>query len=370
MPELRDALAAALDTEHDTPPQETERVNDALGEPLDAAPEPEIKAEAEGERVRDALGRFVPKEGGEAAPKPAEAAPAAQQGQPPAQPAAEAQAPAQASERPPVNVPPALREHWGTLPEGFRQYTLQREQQVQQVLQSTADARRFQQEFGQMVQPYLPFMRAEGAEPMQAIQNLMDIAVSLRTGSPQQKAQLVAQLVGNYGVDIGALDAALAGVAPQQPQGFDPSVIQREVQAALSPIVQAAQQRRAQMEQQTQAEVMSELEQFAQDPKNEFFHDLRNAMADIIEVAERQGRKMSLADAYQTAAMLHPEISQIMLARRQGQSVQSHSQAAQRAKAAAVSVKGSGADMSPAQAPDASTVRAAIEAAIDSNTRV
>ena len=370
MPELRDALAAALDTEHDTPPQETERVNDALGAPLESAPEAEIKPEAEGERVRDALGRFVPKDGGqEAAKEPA--APA--QGQAPAQPANEAQAPAQApqqGERPPVNVPPALREHWQALPEGFRQYTLQREQQVQQVLQSTADARRFQQEFGQMVQPYLPFMRAEGAEPMQAIQNLMDIAVSLRTGSPQQKAQLVAQLVGNYGVDIGALDAALAGVAPQQPQGFDPSVIQREVQAALSPIVQAAQQRRAQMEQQTQAEVMSELEQFAQDPKNEFFEDLRNTMADIIELGERQGRKITLGEAYQTAAMLHPEISQIMLARRQGQSVQSHSQAAQRAKAAAVSVKGSGADMSPAQAPDASTVRAAIEAAIDSNTRV
>lgn len=370
MPSLRDALATALDTERpedeDTSQQPVETGSVPEAAPAaEAAPTEEAPQEGD-TRVRDALGRFVPKDPAAPAPEAQKPAAVPQPGTAP-QPGEQPAPQAQPAERAPVSVPPALREHWQALPEGFRQYTLQREQQVQVALQQSAEARRFAGEFSQMMQPYLPFMRAEGAEPMQAVQNLMDIAVTLRTGTAAEKARTIAQIVGAYGVDIAALDSALAGVAPDPAQqGFDPSLVQREVQRALSPLVQQAEARRAQMEQRTAAEVQSEIAAFAE--KHEFFADLRMAMADMMDVAEAQGRKLTLEEAYEAAAYLNPEIRRVMLAREQAKSAQSTNATAQRAKAAAVQVKGTGAEVT-APAADTSSVRAAIEAALEATAR-
>jgi molybdopterin-biosynthesis enzyme MoeA-like protein len=86
-------------------------------------------------------------------------------------------------------------------------------------------------------------------------------------------------------------------------------------------------------------------------------------MADIIEVAERQGRQMSLAQAYERAAMLHPEVSKVMLARQQGSNARQLTQAAQRARSAAVSVKGAAPVGNPV-ASEPTSIRDSIEAAI------
>ena len=322
-----------------------------------ATPEPKTAAE----RARDAQGRFAKPDG---TPMPPE-------GQtPPVAPPAQPQAP---TDRIPAGVPATVREIWNTIPPAAREFFAQRDLQVQQAMSQTVQARQFTQQFQQAVQPFMPAIQMEaGGDPIKAVTGLMQVASGLRFGTPIEKAQIVAHLVNTYGVDIEALDGALVGVLPQQgqqPQGFDPSLIQREVQNALAPFMQQAQARRAQMEQQTAGQVASEIEQFAADAKNEFFGDVRELMADVMEIAERQGRQVSLADAYKHACLLHPEVQKVILARQTGRQAQSLTQAAQRARSAAVSVKGAAPVGNPAPA-EPSSIRDAIEAAIESQSRV
>lgn len=367
MPDLREALESAFDTETpDTPeiPASPEPSAEPSPTPIEPTAEaPTTPEPTEGERTRDGLGRFV------------KATQVDGKGQPPAaQPTGAPEQPQRQTptfEKPPRDMPVQLKSRWTGLAPEWRQHVAETHQRVQEIEQQFRPAVEFAQRFMQTIQPYQHAIQIEAnGDPVAAVQGLMDVAARLRFGTPGEKAQTLAQLVKVYGVDIEALDGALAGVVPQQPQGgMTPEVIQQAVQAQLAPLFQQAQARRAAAEQQTQAAVRTELQTFAADPKNEFFDDVRDLMADAIEVANRQGIDLSLHDAYHRACLLHPEVSKVMLARQQGQSAASLTQAATRAKAAAVSVKGAAPVGSP-EPTAPSSVRDAIEAAIEAHSRV
>ncbi len=375
---MREALEAAFEQHDDDTPSTTD--SQPTPTPTDDTPSGDVTSTentapesaatpAEGDgRTRDGLGRFVKatQVDGKGQTPPAPAAPPVAA---PAQP----QTPAQNTPRfepPPRGVPPALRSHWTGLTPEWRNHITETHQRVAQIEEQYKPAVDFAMKFAQTIQPYQQAIQVEtGGDPIAAVRGLMDTASRLRFGTPAEKAQTVAQIVKAYGIDIEALDGALVGAIPQQPQGFDPNVIQQAVQQSLAPLFQQAQARRAAQEQQVAATVQTELQQFAADPKNEFFEDVRDLMADAIEVAERNGRTLSLADAYHRACLLHPEVSKVMIARQQGQSAANLTQAATRAKAAAVSVKGAAPVGSPE--PTAPTsVRNAIEAAIEAHSRV
>jgi hypothetical protein len=375
MADLREALEAAFDSDTSTDteipasstPTEPTPSGDGSSTETTAPTTPE-PSEGDG-RARDGLGRFLKAtqvDGkGQEPPAPGAqptGAPAQPQGQPPQQNTPR-------FEPPPRGVPPALRSHWTGLTPEWRQHIAETHTKVQQIEEQYRPAVDFATKFMQTVQPYQQAIQAEtGGDPIAAVRGLMDTAARLRFGTPGEKAATVAQIVKSYGVDIEALDGALAGVVPPagQPQQID---VQGAVQQALAPLFQQAQARRAAQEQQAAQTIKTELDAFAADPKNEFFEDVRDLMADAIEVAARQGFDLPLNDAYHRACLLHPEVSKVMLARQQGQTAQTMTQAAQRARAAAVSVKGSAPVGSPE--PTAPTsVRDAIEAAIEAHSRV
>jgi hypothetical protein len=120
--------------------------------------------------------------------------------------------------------------------------------------------------------------------------------------------------------------------------------------------------------QEAQYGAQTEMAQFAQDPKHEFFEDLRGMMADLIEVAERNGREMPLDEAYYKAALLHPEVSRVIIARQQGVNARQLTEAARRARGAAVSVRGAAPVGNPGGS-EPSSIRESIEAAIESHSR-
>jgi hypothetical protein len=359
-PDLREALDSAFeehaDTEIPASPEPTTPEPDAA---IETTPEPET-AEQAAERARDALGRFSkadqPDGKGQVPGAP---------GTPPVAAPVQPQA-----DRMPAGIPATVREVWGQLPPAVREYTAQREMQVQQVLSQSAFARNAVQQFQQIVAPYQQAIQIEaGGDPLRAVQGLLDTAARLRFGTTAEKAQTLAQLVNAYGVDITALDSALVGAPMPQQQGFDPNAVQQAVQQQLAPFFQQAQQRRQQQEQQVVGAVKSEIGTFAADKANEFFDDVRDLMADVVELAERQGYTMDLKHAYDRACLLHPEVSKVILARQQGQNARNLTTAAQRAKAAAVGVTGAAPVGNPDPA-EPSTVRDAIEAAIESHSRV
>jgi hypothetical protein len=363
-PSLRDSLADAFDSAPD-------EGGDAQPAPAPASAAAESDAEDAG-RVRDGLGRFVSKDGAaEGTGKPAEGQQAPAALAPAPSPEGTAEAPA-APVKPPASWTPVAREHWSNLPAPVQAEVARREHQIQQTLNETQNERQMAAAFRRTVEPYLDIMRMEGAsDPFAAIANTFDVVRTLRMGTPTEKAQRVAQLVSVYGVDVAALDSALAGVPmPQQAQGgVDPTMVQSLVQQQLQPLMQAAQQRRMMQVQQVEQEISQDIQKFMADPKNEFFADVREMMADAIDIAEKQGRTLTLADAYDQACYLHPEVRKVILERQQSAGVKTRHQAAQRARAAAVSVRGAAPVGNPNVAEPSST-RDAIEAAIEAHSRV
>jgi len=364
--DLRGSIEQAM--EADTGGTDAPVVDTKVDTPVDTP------APAEGEKVRDGLGRFVSKAGentdagASSAEKPAQAQPGLD-GMSAAPEIAPAPAPAPGeSTPPPIAWNATVREHWAALPPVVQQEIARREQAFTQAFREVAPQRELAQAFQQAIQPHMMAIQAEGVDPITAVVNLMQVGSKLRFGTPHEKASTVAQIVKAYGVDIQALDGALVGAAPQpgQAQGADPAYVQQLVQQQLQPFMMAAQQRQQAAAQREYSTAASEAQTFA--ASNEFYGDLRLMMADMIEVADRQGINLSLDEAYKRASMLHPDVSRVILARQQGQNAQALTTAARKAKGAAVSVRG-GAPIGNPEGREPSSVRDSIEAAIDAHSR-
>jgi len=373
--DLRGDLLAAMGEEGGQPEGGAPEGGAPEGEPQQQA-QPEggqqpASEEPPGRSSRDSLGRFLPKgaaEPGQAAAPAAEAAPLP--GANPVAPAAAAAAgatPQTPAEIPaPASLSPMAREHWASTPPAIREYVAQREQQMQAWANQTAPLRNTGQAFMQAIEPFKMTIQAEGVDPITAVRNLMQVGTTLRFGTPAEKAMTVAQVVKAYGVTIEDLDAALVGAAPRD-NGTGGVNVQAEVQRALAPLMQMAQQRQQSEAQRADDQVRSELQQFSQG--KEFIGDVRGLMADMIEVSQRQGYELSLQDAYDRACSLHPEVSKVIMARQQGANAQKLTQAAQRARSAAVSVRGTAPVGNPA-GPEPTSIRESIEAAIEAHSRV
>lgn len=280
--------------------------------------------------------------------------------------------PRQQGERAPASWRPEVREHWAQLPDTVRSEIARRESEVQRTLQETAEARKTAEAVMRTISPYEAYIKAEGANPLQAIDNLMATAVRLRTGTAPDLANLVAGMVKQFGIGrfgngfIEMLDGALAG---QQPQG-DPQqlAVQQAVQQQLAPVQQMLsqfQQAQAMQQQQLAQSAQTEVQSFIS--QAEFGDDVREDMADIMETAQRRGQNITLADAYRKACLMNDQVRSVLQQRQQASRAQQQTQVAQRARASAVQV--SGAAPVGALKQDPTDIRSAIEAAIAATSR-
>lgn len=249
----------------------------------------------------------------------------------------------------PVSWRPEVRGKFGALPADIQEEVVRREREIETGMRESSQARRFAGEFMQTIQPYAAMIQSENATPLQAVQSLMNTAYQLRTAAPQQKAQLVAQLISQFGVDIEMLDTVLSQAV--QPRGGghtlpqnDPSL--RFLEQKLAP-VEKFMERFTQMEQNAQngvaTKVQNEIDAFANDPANEYWNDVKPDVADILEMAARRGQIISLPDAYKRATMAHPTISKLIADKTLANSAQQRSSAAQRSRAASASLPSGGA---------------------------
>lgn len=340
---LRDDLAAAFKEDTGTEGNATGtsgRVETGGTGEVDAAggkpPATETPEQAL-QRERDASGRFAPRA------KKGEQVLEAGQGAPPAAPGVAA--PAQ-----PVRAPgswtPEARETFAALPPVAQREIMRREREISDTMQRTVEARRFHEEVTRTLAPYDAMIRAEGSNPTQAISSLMQTAAALRTGSPAYKAQLVAKMIADFAIPIDVLDQAI--LATQRPgstgapgPGAPPPELQQMLAQQLAPIqqfMQQFQQNQQQTQQQQLQQATQSLEEFANDPANEFVYDVGQDMADLLELAAKRGQVLTLQDAYRRATLAHPSISQILENRRATQGATQQTAAARRAKNAAASV--------------------------------
>jgi hypothetical protein len=241
----------------------------------------------------------------------------------------------------PQSWTPAEREHWAKMPPEAQKAVQRRELEVQQALSRSADSRKFQDSFVRTVQPYAHLIRAQNSSPLQAVNNLMQTAAGLMTGTQPQKAAIVSEIIQNYGVDIQVLDDVLSKRPIQQSQGQSPAALPAPVAEALKPIHQfmtQAEQARAQQIQQITQQAQETVAQYSE--KLPFFDDLRDEMADLMEVAAGRGRVMTIEQAHEIALNSNPQIKKIIDQRNRAARLKQDPNKILRAKKAGASIKG------------------------------
>jgi len=301
------------------------------------APKPALGAT---EKPRDESGRFAPKD--KAIEKPAEVpspkgpageAKAGAEAPPPPSAPAEAATPPPAT--PPARAPqswkPAAREAFAKAPPEVQQEVIRREREIQAALQTTAADRKYAEEIRQTIQPYEAMLRSQGATPAQAVGTLLRSGYTLQHGTPQQKAQLAAQIITGYGVDIEQLAAALDGKATA-PAQVDPRSIAQQVEAQI--MQRLGSQAATQAAQRNQ----ERLDKFAE--AHEFFEDVRVKMADILAArGDTNPTDAALDDAYDLACRVHPDIGNVVKQREAAKAAETSQEATKRAQEAASSIK-------------------------------
>lgn len=274
---------------------------------------------------------------------PADGTPTTDKPEPVSEPVAtESAAPDKGADRAPESWRPTTREHWGKLPPEVKQEVMKRETEMNQFVQKTAAQRKIADQFVGVMQPFMGMIQAEGGNPVQTVQNLLNTAAFLRTGPVGQKAQMVAKMIKDYGIDIQMLDAALAGeVVPATEEDRLGRIIEQRL-APVNDFIKNIQGMRSQREQRVDGEIDTEISTFANDPANEFFKEVYEDMADMIEIAAKRGGSMNMKTAYDRACRDNPEIQKILEGRA----------TAKKAASGSLPLRGAGSTGKPAEGDD------------------
>ncbi len=298
--------------------------------PQEAAPEPT------GDRPRDEKGRFAPR--------------AEDANPPPAKPVQTAKAPQEAAPKPQEKAPEAqpfkapqswkanVRELVQKLPPEFRpivEEAMRRDRETEGAMREAAEARQITGRLRETLAPFESALRSTGTDPFQAFGQMMRTTMILSSGSAYDKAALVADAIQRYGVDLNMLAARLEGApVPQgQPQHQGP-VRDPRVDDLLSQVEQAKYQRQQRLAGEAQRMV-------AEIQNEEFFADVKDVMADILETAARRGVAMTPREAYNRAVWADPHVSEVLQQRQAARQAQNPNGSTSRAMAAAASVRGS-----------------------------
>lgn len=291
---MREALTAAYD-KHAAEAEEAAPVQEQIQE----APAPEAAPEKVESAATEAPTPPV-KDGGEKSPPAAAASPAVT-----TKPHDNtAPVTVQSNVKPPRSWSAEAKAAFATLPDPVKQDVLRREKEISQGLEHAAPARKHYEAFSEVVKPFQPLFDAYGVQdPLPAIRELLTARATLEIGSPEQKAQFIANLVHEFGVDVTALDNFLVKRGPVQP--FQPArPVPRpdyRTDPALAPLYAMAEQ----VKQAQVAKAEAAVEAAAALPH---FEEVREDMADIIEAFAAAGKTISIEAAHKRALAMNPDL--------------------------------------------------------------
>jgi len=276
----------------------------------------------------------------------------------------------------PATWKPEGKAAWKDVPLVARQEILRRDRETAQVLSQTESLRNFAGAMGGVLNPHMPRLQSLGVQPHVAVEKLLRSDMVLSTAPMAQRAQFMAKLISDYGIDIGELDRALQNAGSGTPGSADPNMdgITRILQQELAPVRQFMQtqaQRTQQQEQQENNQLMSEVDQMAADDvKYPYFQEVREDMADIVELSAKKGVYVTMAEAYNKACQLNPavaaEMEQARLAEQRRIAAVGNDTRARRAIAASRSITGSSSGAPTGSLPGPTDRRGTIAAAFDS----
>lgn len=246
-----------------------------------------------------------------------------------------------------------LEPHWMKAPpelqQSFVKYGEDASKGIEKYKTEAATAQAFMKELA----PFEQMVRADGGTLQTAVKSMLGIAQQLRTGSPQDKAMLVARTMQQYGVPfehiahafgVRLTDANGQQIQPSFPQ-TDPQIaaLMREVHSLRGSIQSREQAAQAAED----ARVAKIAESFGKDRPH--YEELKPQIAGIlngglVSGAETMSETEILQAAYDMALRLNPTLYEQHLAQERERAAQAErdkaNQAAQASRAAAVQVRG------------------------------
>lgn len=267
--------------------------------------------------------------------------------------------------KPPVSWKPTVKEQWKTLPADVKSEVLRREREMSQFISQNDHHRRFNEQFSAVVRPFQHLIQAQNSTPLQAVRNLMTTAAGLATGNKTQKAQIVAEIIQNYGVDVESLDLILSGKGDsiRQNSGGDYDAKMMQMLQPVYGFMNEVRQAREFHERRHQEEADRIVAEF----DAPYYDDVKEDMADIMEMAARRGIEMTIQQAYEKAVALNPEVSEVIAREKAAEEARVAGTRLAKARRVASTIVGG-----PAGAPDGkgrpATRREQLEAAWDDAT--
>ena len=234
--------------------------------------------------------------------------------------------------RPPASWKKDYHEVWQTADDKLKQYAWQRESEMKAGVEPLISKAQFADQMQEVLNPYMNTIQGLGIDAPKAVKALMEADHILRYSTPQEKQQYFGRLAQSYGVNLNDMGA---NNLPQQVT--DPTIyaLQNELNNVRGEVLGWKQQQE-QVQNQT---LLSEINNFSE--KADYFEEARPAMIQLLQ----SGMASDLPDAYDKAIRLNPELFDAVQQGKQAQAETSKraaaNTAAKRARAAAVSVKGS-----------------------------
>jgi hypothetical protein len=358
MPGLRETLEAAVLE------QETSGDGESAASPSPATPPPPPAEPPAG----DEEGREdFPHEGGDDDPGKVVQEPA--QAKAPA-PAAAVTTPAPGpKDEPPKAWKAATRAHWAALPPEIKAEVTRRESEMARVFGENAQARELHKNFNEVIRPYEARIRATGNTPLNAINELFKADHILSFAPMHQRAKLMAVLIKDYGIDIKALDSAIAGEPEADPVATRVEQIVRQQLGPFQEYVNRQQQVDNFREQALQAEAIKSVTSMGEDPKYPHFEQVRMDMADLVDLFAKRGVYLTPDQAYSRAVAMNPELAAQAAAQQQGEQQRQNARRANgrahRALSASSSVSSSPSGTPRPGSSDRTSLRDTLEAAFD-----
>lgn len=276
--------------------------------------------------------------------------------------------------RPPESWKPQVKEHWKTLPPQVQAEIIRRERQVEGVMKDAAGNKQIAEGMNYLMNQYQDVFKGENTHPFQTIANLLNISRTLRGAPPPQRAQLMAQVIQQYEIDLSLLDQALAYNVKNAPQRNGENQFQQMMQRQLAPLYEqvrrlSAGQPQPQNDPQN-AELQAQVDAFAANPENEYFEVLRDDVADILEGGARRGQKISLDEAYERAMLMNNDLAPLVAQKRlKAAAAAQNGPAAEAARRAGLSVTGApGAGPAASNLDPSKSVRNAVELAFQQHS--
>jgi hypothetical protein len=224
----------------------------------------------------------------------------------------------------------AIKAKWKELPADVRAEWSKRENDINQALTRHDGDLNMGRKMKEVINPYMPIIQAEGGTPESAVKDLLNTAYVLRTGSPQQKAQIIRTVIQQYGVDLGQVSQSQQQVAPEISQ------LQNEI-AQLRQMANPDFIKNQLQEQLEDASINKEVETFAANPSNKYLEQVKPLMASLLG----SGQAKDLQEAYDKACWSDPTIRSSLLAAQTAELDAKRKAEVKAKKQASVSIAGS-----------------------------